>query len=265
MIQCKNCETEFQGKFCPKCGQKAKTGRISFVQVLKDLQNQVIHIEEGFLYTIRALFFQPGQMVKGYLAGRRVQHVKPVKFLVWTTVISFLVIHVMGFQDRVLNQIKQQQNLQDNSASLHLAQKINDWINAHPSVLMLFTVPLIAFASWLLFRKRGYNYAEHFTGSAYLMGMLNFFNVFFTLFMVCFSHLPLSTLMMIGSLQWIFYMVYFGWAYRQWFPEGNRGWVSIKAALVVILGYALLIIGIALISSTILTFFKPQVDAWLSQ
>ncbi|MBL7806980.1 MAG: DUF3667 domain-containing protein [Saprospiraceae bacterium] len=265
MTQCKNCSTAFEGKFCPDCGQKAKTGRITLGQVVKDLQNQVFHFEEGFLFTIRELVRRPGLMVAAYLAGKRAKHVKPIKFLVWTTAISFLFLHLIGFQELMLKQVKAQQQLQDNSSTMNSAVKINEWINAHPSLLMLFTVPFIALASWLLFRKKGYNYAEHFTGVAYLMGMLNVFAIFFTILYACFSHLPIDQLAMIGTVQWIFYLIFYGWACTQWFSAKKPFWVGVKGALVVLLGYVFLILVMSVLIATLLPLFKPQIEAWLAK
>lgn len=265
MTTCKNCAAEFDSKFCPYCGQKAKTGRITINQVVKDLQNQVVHIEQGFLFTVRELVLRPGIMVRDYLAGKRVKHVKPVKFLVWATAISFLVVKLLGFQEYIINQVKAQQNLQDNTPALERVQKMSDWINAHPSVIMLFTVPFIGLASWLLFRKRGYYYAEHFTAAAYLMGMINLFNIFVTLILLMFKHLPLQQLTMLGSVQWLFNLIYFGWAYRQWMDGDKPAWTRFRGAMVIIGGYLLMILVTALITSTVLTFFRSQVDAWLAR
>ena len=137
MTQCKNCAAEFDSKFCPDCGQKAKTGRITINQVVKDLQNQVVHVEQGFLFTVRELALHPGIMVRDYLAGKRVKHVKPVKFLVWATAISFLVVKLLGFHEYIINQVKEKQQLQDNTPAMVMLQKLGEWINAHPSVIML--------------------------------------------------------------------------------------------------------------------------------
>jgi hypothetical protein len=265
MIPCKNCNAEFDGKFCPYCGQKAKTGRITISQVAKDLQNQVVHVEQGFLYTLRELILRPGIMLRDFIAGKRVKHIKPVKFLVWATAISFLIVKLLGFQEHIINQIKAQQQIQDNSPVMSLLQKIGDWVNAHPSVIMLFTVPFIGLASWLLFRKRAYNYAEHFTAAAYLMGMINLFSIVVTIVLSFFKHLPIQQLTILSSIQWLFNLTYFGWTYGQWMGGDRPAWTRFKGAMVVIGGYFLMIIATALITSTLLTLFETQVDAFLSQ
>ena len=49
MISCKNCSTEFEGKFCSNCGEKAKAARISFPQILNDIRSYIIHFDQGFM------------------------------------------------------------------------------------------------------------------------------------------------------------------------------------------------------------------------
>lgn len=263
MTLCKNCATEFEGKFCPECGQKAKTGRITIRQVFKEIQSHFIHFDQGFLFTIKEMTLRPGHTVREYIAGKRVQHVKPVKFMFWSTAISFLFTHYAGLQDKVLKQIENQSGAKPNTPQL--GQKLSDFITGHPSLVILFILPAIAFCSWLFFRKKGYNYAEHFTVSAFLLGEMSLFSILISAGYLWLDRITLAQMAFIGSFQWVLWLIYYGWAYQQFFEGKQKFKTWLKADLVLIAGYTLMILVTMLLISTILFWYKPQVETWLAQ
>jgi hypothetical protein len=263
---CKNCSHEFEGKYCPSCGQKGKTGRITIRQVFKDIRNHFIHFEQGFLYTIKELLIRPGHTIREYIEGKRVRHIKPVRFMFWATAISFLVLHYLGFEEKLLQQIQARQGNPTNlPQQQHFAQKLSEMIMGHPSILMLSLLPGIGLCSWLLFRKRGYNYAEHFTIGAFLMGELSLFSVLTNLIFMYGAKFEITQMAVIGSLQWLVWAAYFAWAYRQISPEGKKVVTWIKGIGVLFLGYFVMIVVTMLGIATALTLFKPQIETWMNQ
>jgi len=264
MNTCKNCLQSYEGKFCPECGQKAKTGRITITQVFKDIRSHFVHFEQGFLYTTKELIIRPGHSIKEYIEGRRARHTKPVKYMLWATAISFLVIHFLGFQEKLIEEIALSQGSGNEEKSVQMGKNISDFLTRHPSLLMLSLLPGIAFCSWSLFRNKGFNYAEHFTIDAFLMGILSLASIITSSGFAFISEGSFNQMAIIGSLQWVVWAAYFAWAYRQLFPEGNKFVIWIKGILVLILGYlVLVIIGSVVLASMILTF-GPQVESWLS-
>lgn len=263
---CKNCSHEFEGKYCPGCGQKGKTGRITISQVFKDIRNHFIHFEQGFLYTIKELLLRPGLTIREYIEGKRVRHIKPVRFMFWATAISFLILHYLGFQEKLLQEIQARQGNPTNlPQQQHFAQKLSEMIMGHPSLLMLSLLPGIGLCSWLLFRKRGYNYAEHFTIGAFLMGALSLFSIFTNLISLYATNFEITQIAIVGSLQWLIWATYFAWAYRQIFPEGKRIVTWIKAISVLFLGYFVMIVVTTMLVATAFILFKPQIESLMNQ
>lgn len=41
-VKCLNCGTEFEGKFCPECGQSAKTGRYTTRFIFENMMEDFI-------------------------------------------------------------------------------------------------------------------------------------------------------------------------------------------------------------------------------
>ena len=115
---CKNCEAEYQGRFCPNCGQKAKTKRITFRQVMSDLRDQFWHFDKGFLFTIIALVKQPGHTIRDYLAGKRVNYVKPMKYLFWMAAVSIILSTWSDLEGRILKSLAQQRGGELPAASM---------------------------------------------------------------------------------------------------------------------------------------------------
>lgn len=262
MITCKNCNHAYEGKFCPECGQKAKTGRITMRQVLKDIRSHFINFDQGFLYTIKELATHPGHSIREYLEGKRVRHIKPLKFMFWATAISFLLSHYIGFQERLLQKI--QENQVDKPQSQQFGRKITDLIMGYPSLLILSILPGIALCSWLFFRKKRYNYAEHFTINAFLLGEITLLSVIINILYLLWKDISLDQVAIIGTMQWLFWATYFGWAYGQLFNQEKK-WVAwIKGIAVLFLGYVVLIILISIAAGIVLSLFKPQVEQWLS-
>lgn len=262
MTTCKNCAAEYEGKFCPNCGQKAKTSRITFRQVFKDIRDQFVHFDQGFLYTIKELALRPGHSIREYVEGKRVRHVKPIKFMIWAAAISFFIAHFLGFQEHLVQRLQAENEAQGRSTQS--TQKLVEFIMGHPNILMLMTIPTIAFCAWLFFRKKRLNYAEYFSINAFLMGQLSIFSIATNIGFAFWRDLTPQHLALIGVLQWCVWTTYFGWAYSQFFNQPKKVIAWLKGVFVLMTGYILLILIIGLLATTVMYFFKPQIEAWLA-
>lgn len=82
MIQCKNCDHSYEGKYCPMCRQPADTDRITWHEIGHHVQHALFHADRGLIYTIKELFKRPGRTLREYLDGKRVKHFNPFLFLI---------------------------------------------------------------------------------------------------------------------------------------------------------------------------------------
>ena len=259
MAVCKNCAFEFTGKFCPECGQKAKTKRITLKSVWEEVRKSVIHYDQGFSYTVLQLLRRPGHAIREYLEGKRVNHIKPVKFLLWTTALNFLVFHLVGMDTEMINALSKQQG--QNKFSAGFAQYIFD----HPAILIFLMIPNISLFSWLYFRKQAFNYAEHFVLNAYLMGMVSLFGIISNpaLKLAGPAHSVFSIKMGLVSLIWIGYM---GWGYVQFFqPLEKKWWTWLKAVLAIFSGYLMLILITSVLITLVIVLFWPWVKPFIQE
>ncbi len=110
-IQCLNCQTTFSGWFCPDCGQKAQTKRLTTLTVIHDFIDALSDSDRGFLKTCIDLSQHPGNMLKDYLAGKRKRYLSAGKYtflfvVLFTLNISFLEKHY-GFFENITTMVDQ--------------------------------------------------------------------------------------------------------------------------------------------------------------
>lgn len=79
--KCLNCGTEFEGKFCPECGQKADTGRFTVRFIFTNLIQGILSNDGGVWFTIKNLFTRPGQMMVDIINGKRKSYFSPFPML----------------------------------------------------------------------------------------------------------------------------------------------------------------------------------------
>jgi hypothetical protein len=216
---CKNCQTEFVGNFCPHCGQSMHTHKIDFHYFAHDLPHSVFHIDSGVFYTLKELLLRPGKALKGYLEGQRVYHAKPFAFVLVLSTAAILIMKLCVF---LIN------------ATLAKSQapilKFVGFFSSYPSVLVFILIPILAFITWICFRKYGYNYWEHFLINTFLAAFLNLFLMLIYLFM-------LIKFYIIGSYSinypffMIFFMAYYGFVFSSIY--GSRVGSDLKTAIII--------------------------------
>ncbi len=106
-----------------------------------------------------------------------------------------------------------------NADANRYSQQTIDWIYGHYSLVMLAFIPFYALASYIMFRKTGYNYIEFLVISSYISGIQIFLHIV-TYFIY---YLTLSD-WIVGFILLISYL-YAIWTYIQLF--GTKSWVSV--------------------------------------
>ena len=80
-MRCLNCQNEFQGDYCPHCGQSAATRRFT----IKNAFSSTLEVwgmgNRSLPRTLWHLFRRPGIMIGEYIDGKRIPFFPPVKML----------------------------------------------------------------------------------------------------------------------------------------------------------------------------------------
>ena len=151
---CKNCGTELNSKFCPDCGQAADTHEINLHFFWHDIQHGIFHYDKGIPFTIKELFTRPGHAIRDFIEGKRVKYFKPVALIVILAGIYMVLFHWLHLDSKMASLVPLDQQEQKS------ALKIIDWHTNHYALVTLLIVPFSALATYLAFRKAGYNYLQ---------------------------------------------------------------------------------------------------------
>jgi hypothetical protein len=163
MNTCKNCNSEFQGNYCPNCGHPQKLERINGRYILSEI-GSVLHFEKGILYTIKELLIRPGQNIRAFISEDRNRLVKPIMFILVTSLIYTIFVEIFHFSDGYINY-----NLNDlKGSSLSV---IFQWIAEHYGYSNIIMAVFIAIWIKVLFRKYNYNFYEILILLCFVMGI----------------------------------------------------------------------------------------------
>ncbi len=212
-MECKNCSTAFEGNFCPNCSQKVMHGRFTIKQILRDLFQMITNLEKGFWYTMKELFVRPDQVIKEYLSGVTVKYYNPFRFYFIIIAVSALLQVWLGVFDLQQATIREtfNPNMTEEELQRQLAYMEN--VKKFLNIIPLVVLPFIATFFYLIFRKQGWNFAEHLISATYIYAQTAIIGLFlmssFYFFPEYISYsLPASFL--ISSL-------YFAYVYRRLF------------------------------------------------
>lgn len=162
MDNCKNCTTKLSGNYCANCGQPAKIKRIDSHYIIHEIEH-VLHFEKGILFTIRELLLRPGKNIQEFLQENRGRLVKPIIFIVITSLIYSLISHFFHTEDKYL---KAYEAVGNSSIFTMLG-----WIQSHYGYSNIIMGVFIAGWIKLFFRKYHYNFFEILILLCFILGM----------------------------------------------------------------------------------------------
>ncbi len=158
---CKNCKAETTQNYCANCGQPAILKRVDGKYILQEIRN-VLNFEKGILFTIRELAVNPGNSILEFLNESRNRLVKPIVFLLVTSLIYTILNSVFHFEDGYINYA-------DNKETATLS--IFKWIQGNYGYANIFMALFIGIWLKLFFRKYRFNFYEILILLCFIMGM----------------------------------------------------------------------------------------------
>lgn len=233
MATCNTCGSEFDGNFCSQCGQAAKLKRIDAHYVSHEIQH-LLHFEKGFLLTVKELLLKPGQSIREHLMVNRTRHIKPIPFLIFTSLIYTLISHYFHLDEAYKPKGQDAVLLSKSSISTLFA-----WVEGHFGYANILMGGLIALWMKIFFRKYQYNIFEITILLCFVMGE----GMLLLSLVTIVAGLTHSVLLfgIAGFIIWL----YAAWAIGQFFDRKNAS-SYIKAFLAYVLGnilfYLILII-----------------------
>ena len=196
ITQCLNCGTEFQGKFCPECGQDAKTSRFTLRFIWSNLLAAILGRDGGIAYTIKNLFTRPGVMIVEILNGKRRKYVSPFPTLFLALTLYVLIFTATGTKNIEIDNLPEDLDTEltvnvgdktteinnNSTAAKQMIQKgvqlavdgYHFYLN-HYTLCYMLTLPLFVIAARKWYGKENrkrYNRAEYIVAIVYAMVIL---------------------------------------------------------------------------------------------
>lgn len=168
-VTCKNCGLTYSGHFCSNCGQPAATHKLNIHFIRHDIQHGFFHFDNGVLFTAKELFTRPGDSIREFIEGKRVKHFKPISLVIILATLYGLLRHLFHFSILDKNAVSEIQGVD--------YENLNEWISHHYSWIILLSIPMFSVASFVVFRKQGYNFIEHFVLNSYMASQRLIFRI----------------------------------------------------------------------------------------
>ncbi len=160
-MNCKNCNNELNSNFCPNCGQPSNLKRIDGHYIIHEIEH-VLHFERGILFTIKELVTNPGQNIRNYFSENRSRLVKPIIFIIVTSLIYSLCNQFFHFEDSYINYVDTKKSA---------TTEIFNWVQGHYGYANIIMGIFIALWTKLFFKKYEYNFFEILILLCFVMGM----------------------------------------------------------------------------------------------
>ena len=229
---CKNCDSPVSDAFCSHCGQKVITQRLTIRNLLHQTVEVITNLEKGFWYTTLMLFKNPGQVAREFLSGATIRYFNPFRFLViWMSITAFINLST-NLLERAVNASNEffakpgEEGLQMTPEMLENANKFMEYM---PLVALIF-IPFLALMSYWVFKKEGYNFAEHVVAMMYFYTAFSILNLAW--FLLYFAY-P-TAIIFNQAFSGIVAIIYLILAYRSWFKLKTGG--AIWRGIVIFIG-----------------------------
>lgn len=96
VVTCANCGREFNGRFCPDCGQDQEDIRRPFAEISRDFLGDFFAFDARIFRTLAPLLTRPGDLTVHYIEGRRARYVPPLKLYVFAAFLYFTIVAIGG-------------------------------------------------------------------------------------------------------------------------------------------------------------------------
>lgn len=141
---------------------------------MHDVLHGFMHLERGMLFTAKQALIRPGKAALDYISGKRINYYNVFYFVLILLGLTVLQTHYYNVLAEMVDPTKMYQ-LEVNEAGA----RIDEALRKYGKLFIFLTVPVLAFNSWLLFRKRKLNYSEHaIISGMFLLGIFLIINVY---------------------------------------------------------------------------------------
>lgn len=202
-MDCLNCGKRFtkSENYCSVCGQDTHTRRLETKHVVHSFIHSFTHTDKSFFYLIPQLLVKPGIVAREYNLGRRKKYFNPFTFVILLIAITTVVVSNFRLMTPDLEE---------------KFDPIKDFLNKHVNVVIFLSIPIMAYFTSLLFKKKGLNFAEAMVLGCYTSGERS---IFYTLVVSPIIILYRGYFHTILYVYLLLFVLYYAWACCQYFND----------------------------------------------
>ena len=144
---CSNCGREAENNYCPRCGQKAVYGPITWQSVWQGVMDVWGMGTRSLPYSLWQLLWRPGYLIRDYISGKRQSSFPPVKMLIIVGIASLLITNWI------------EPRLAANPAEVtstglrYVIDVVSRWLEIHQEWSILIASSFLILPIWSLFRE----------------------------------------------------------------------------------------------------------------
>lgn len=187
---CTHCGYGYDGQHCPQCGMPAEHVRFTFGRLIHNFLDIWGLGNRPMFRTMRDLIWRPGYMIRDYLGGHYLSYFPPFKMLAVFTIFIVFIALIFGFKDPLVG---------ERIANLILKLKKSDGVGNYSAFVLDYLARMIIYldkndlyrifiqnifvvlATWLVFRKKGFNLVETFFSQIYINCQFDMIAIFLIL------------------------------------------------------------------------------------
>jgi hypothetical protein len=89
---CKNCGTDFTGRYCPECSQSVDDFDKPFGFIFFNFLGDFFAFDTRFFRTLKFLVLKPGHLPTQFFDGKRVPYAPPIRIFIFSSFLMFLLL-----------------------------------------------------------------------------------------------------------------------------------------------------------------------------
>lgn len=169
MKVCKHCKKDFEGTFCPSCGQRYVEERFKFWESISWFLGSIFNMEKGFWRTTKDLIVKPEKVTIRYLDRITVPYMHPFRYVfIISTFSAFIGVYFNLYEETTAGF---NQAFSQDEESVERARMVAKSFKSFWSFILLGMIPLFATATYLLYKSKKRNYAEHLIINSFAQGI----------------------------------------------------------------------------------------------
>ncbi len=192
-MKCKSCNNSIKNtdKFCSHCGSLIVNEKLSLKGTWYEFIGPFFNWDNNFWKTFKHLFSNPKRVLNAYISGARKKYFKPFPFLiVYATLALFFnkFFPESDFDDsaKAFNDGYQSASdkINENIQRTQFFNDVDELIYNYFNIFIILFIPIFGYISFLVFRKRGNNFAEHLVFQSYILSILGYLSIIIQLILL---------------------------------------------------------------------------------